>query len=81
MIESIQMKRSFFIPDVDALRIWRFEDPVLGPRKLPTFNEPLKGKVLLENGEFSIDVEKNEIYLQTESTKLSVGTSFIYVVE
>lgn len=71
----------FSIPDVDALRIWRFEDPVLGPRKLPAFNEPLKGKVLLENGVFSIDVEKNEIYLQTESTKLNVGTSFIYIVE
>lgn len=67
--------------DVDALRIWRFEDVVLGPRKLPIHNEPLKGKVLLEDGVFSIDVEKNEVFLQTESTKLNVGTSFIYVVE
>lgn len=35
----------------------------------------------MEDGVFSIDVEKCEIMLQTELTKLSVGTSFIYVVE
>lgn len=35
----------------------------------------------MEDGLFSIDVEKNEVTLQTETTKLNVGTSFIYVVE
>lgn len=70
-----------FILDVDALRIWRYGDALLGPRKIPTINEPFKGKVLMEDGVFSIDVEKSEITLQTESTKINVGTSFIYVVE
>lgn len=67
--------------NVDALRIYRFEDGVLGPRKLPTFNEPLKGKIPIEDGEFSIDVEKSEITLQTDSSKINIGTSFIYVVQ
>lgn len=66
---------------MDAIRIWRFEDAVLGPRKLPTFNEPLKGKILLEDGLFSIDMDKSEITLQTESKQINVGTSFMYVVE
>lgn len=70
-----------FILDVDALRIWRYEDAVLGPRKLPAFNEPFKGKILMEDGVFSIDVEKNEILLKTDASSLNVGTSFIYVVE
>lgn len=70
-----------WISDVDALRIWRFEDAVLGPRKLPIYSEPLKGKVQMEDGVFSIDVDKSEVTLQTESTKINVGTSFIYVVE
>lgn len=69
------------ISDVDALRIWRYEDAVLGPRKLPNYTEALKGKVLLENGVFSIDVDKNEVTLKTDSATLNVGTSFIYVVE
>lgn len=69
------------ISDVDALRIWRYEDAVLGPRKLPAFNEPFKGKILMEDGIFSIDVEKNEITLTTDTSSLNVGTSFIYVVE
>lgn len=35
----------------------------------------------MEDGVFSIDVDKSEVTLQTESTKINVGTSFIYVVE
>lgn len=70
-----------FISDVDALRIWRFEDSVLGPRKLPAFNEPLRGKILMEDGVFSIDVDRSEVTLKTETSSLNVGTSFIYVVE
>lgn len=71
-----------FFPDVDALRIWRFEDPHLGARKIPLFNEPFKGKVKLENGIFVIDTERNEVFVETASGKKSnVGNSFIYVVE
>lgn len=66
---------------MDALRVWRYEDAVLGPRKIPHLNEPFKGKIQLENGVFSINTEKNEVILQTESEALNIGTSFIYVVE
>lgn len=66
---------------MDALRIWRYEDPVLGPRKIPVCSEPFMGKVQLENGTFSIDVDKNEVFLATETAKSSIGTTFIYVVE
>lgn len=67
---------------VDALRIWRYEDPVSGPRKIPVCSEPFKGKTKLEEGTFSIDNEKNEIILETENMrKFNIGTSFIYVVE
>lgn len=68
--------------DLNALNIWRYEDPILGPRKIPNLNEPFKGKQLLEDGIFEINAEKNEIILETDgATKLNVGTSFIYVVE
>lgn len=69
------------LKDVDALRIWRYEDVVLGSRKMPVFNEPFKGKVQLETGVFSINTEKGEIAIQTDSSTFNVGTSFIYVVE
>lgn len=72
----------FVFSGVDALRIWRFEDPVLGPRKIPVCSEPFKGKIKLEDGVFTIDTEKNEIILELEnSQKINVGTSFMYVVE
>lgn len=72
----------FPISDLDALRIWRFEDPIIGPRKIPVINEMLKGKVQLEDGVFSIDADKNEVYLEVEgAAKINVGSSFIYLVE
>lgn len=70
------------ILDLDALRIWRFEDPIVGPRKIPVLNETLKGKVQLEDGVFSIDSVKNEVFLDVDdSGKINVGSSFIYMVE
>lgn len=70
------------ISELDALRIWRFEDPILGPRKIPVINEILKGKVQLEDGVFSIDAEKSEVFLEVAGAeKINVGSSFIYTVE
>lgn len=77
------MKLNFEISftDLDALRIWRFEDPILGPRKIPVLNGELKGKVELEDGVFTIDADKHEIYLEVDGAqKISVGCSFIYMV-
>lgn len=70
------------ISELDALRIWRFEDPILGPRKIPVVNEILKGKVQLEDGVFSIDADKSEVFLEVAAAKkINVGSSFIYTVE
>ena len=67
---------------MNGLTILRYEDPTLGPRKLPAFNDIRKGKVDLEEGKLSIDAAKNEVYVETENEgKVSVGNAFIYVVE
>jgi hypothetical protein len=43
------------------VQLWRFEDPVLGDRKIPIFQEPTKGKVLVEPGSrFKVDVAGEE---------------------
>lgn len=68
--------------ELTGLKIWRFDDPILGPRKIPRCNDYKTGKVLLESGTFKINVKKNEIYLDTvEGGKADIGTAFVYVVE
>lgn len=66
---------------INAVEVWRFEDPVLGPRKLPIFNDYKTGKVQLEDGVVSLDSKNEIVYITTaEGKKIDVGTSFIYII-
>lgn len=67
----------FVFTDIKALTVWRYDDPVFGPRKMPQFNEYKTGKSILGDGVFSVDFTKQEIYLKN----VNVGRNFIYVVD
>ena len=64
------------LKDEKKVQLWRFEDPVLGPRKMPTLDNPLQGKVQIQNGvKFSIDLQSQKVMLDG---KVEVGQSLIY---
>lgn len=71
--------------DVTGLQILRFEDAVMGPRKLPVLNDYKQGKVPLERGVFAIDVDTKAVFLTPTGAdaakRIDVGTSLVYVVE
>ncbi|XP_063701981.1 leucine--tRNA ligase, cytoplasmic [Culicoides brevitarsis] len=68
--------------DVAPLNIYRFNDPALGPRKMPTFGDYKEGKTLLPKiGELTIDAEKSELYMVEKGKKVPLGKSFVYVVD
>lgn len=70
------------LKELTGLKIWRFVDPIMGPRRIPRCDDYKDGKVLLESGSFKIDVGKNEIYLDTVGAgTVNIGTDFVYVVE
>lgn len=76
-----KLAKSLGLKEVDAVHIWRFEDPVLGPRKIPNFNDYKTGKVLLEDGTVSIDLKSETVNITSADGKMiEVGTSFIYIV-
>ncbi|XP_053697668.1 leucine--tRNA ligase, cytoplasmic [Sabethes cyaneus] len=67
--------------DLNALDILRYQNPVMGPRKLPVFQDYRSGKLSLEDGTLSIDANKKEVFLSTGAAQnLSIGTDFIYVI-
>lgn len=76
---------SVFPADLSTLKIWRYNDPVMGPRQMPEFQDYKKGKTLLTDGSFLLDVEQQNITWQEEgnagAAAVPVGRHFIYVVD
>lgn len=70
------------LKELSALKVYRFEDVVMGPRVLPQFGNHLAGKVALEQGKFEVDMEKNTIYLvPIKGAKVALGSQLVYLVE
>ncbi|XP_017485590.1 PREDICTED: leucine--tRNA ligase, cytoplasmic-like [Rhagoletis zephyria] len=70
-----------FKADLSTLKIWRYDDPALGPRQIPLFQDYKTGKTPLTEGEFSLDVEKKQVSLKVDDKVVEVGRQFIYVVD
>jgi len=70
------------VSDPNSIQLWRYEDPHLGPRKLPAFNKPTEGAVRIEdNAVFCVDVEKNKVELTVNGTRNLIGSQVIYIVQ
>lgn len=70
-----------FKADLKTLKIWRYNEPVLGPRQMPEFQDYKKGKAPLTDGTFIVDVDKKQVSLKVEDKVVEVGRNFIYVVD
>ncbi|EFA02651.1 Leucine--tRNA ligase, cytoplasmic-like Protein [Tribolium castaneum] len=69
------------IKSAQSIQLWRFQDPVLGPRKIPTFQEPTKDKVLIKSDSiFKVNVQEKKVSVVSGSNVSEVGQSVIYLV-
>lgn len=76
-----KLAKNLGLKEIDPVQVWRFQDPILGPRKMPVFNDYKTEKVLLENGNVSIDIKEDTVYITTDDgRKVNVGSSFVYIV-
>lgn len=76
-----KLVKSLGLKAVDAIQLWRFEDPALGPRKMPIFNDYKSGKVQLEDGTMTIDLKSEVVFVSTtEGKKIEIGSNLVYVV-
>lgn len=77
-----RLAKKLKIQEVSAVQIWRFNDPVLGPRKIPSFNDYKSGKTQLEDGTILIDTKAENVYMTSaKGSKIELGMSLAYVVE
>lgn len=77
-----KLAKALGIKQASTIKLWRFEDHVLGPRKVPIFNDFKNGKIELESGVLSTDLKENRVYITTAAAnKIEIGTNLVYVIE
>ena len=83
-VETLRNKlaKSLGIKVPNAIQLLRYEDHVLGARKIPSFDDFKTGKEKLEDGIFVTDMKEKKIFVTDESgNKSEIGTNLIYIVE
>ena len=64
------------------VKLYSFENPILGLVTMPAFNEPLKGKSLIpQDATFKVDVEKSTISVVYDKKVVDIGKQVTYLVE
>ena len=59
----------------------RFEDPGLGPRKIPTCEDLERGKVKISDSvAFVVDVAQNTVKVKENGSFIDVGSKMVYMV-
>lgn len=73
----------FISVDLSGLTLYRFDDPIFGPRKIPVFGDFESGKTKLPtDGILNINAAEKQIFLiDSDNKKLNIGTNLVYVVK
>lgn len=71
-----------FISEPDEIQLWRYDDPVLGPRTLPQLDQPTAGKTLIPPAAlFKCDFEKNALSVEVDGCNIPIGRTVVYIVK
>ena len=70
--------------DGRRVKLLRYNDPVLGPRKLPNFDNFAADKSTIDASDtFSVDTERNQVLLRSAADRAStvpLGQQLVYIV-
>ena len=60
----------------------RFEDPVLGPRRVPVLGKEEQGKLpISDKSVFHINLEDKKVHVSDNGLKVDIGDTLIYLVQ
>ncbi|RVE52289.1 hypothetical protein evm_003079 [Chilo suppressalis] len=70
------------IKDVSCLKVWRYSDPVLGPRKIPISGDHETKCIVLENAAvLKVDVDTSKVELVSNGKNIDLGRQMVYTYE
>ncbi|XP_045894902.1 leucine--tRNA ligase, cytoplasmic isoform X1 [Micropterus dolomieu] len=69
------------IKDLSRVKLMRYEDPLLGPRRVPVMGQEEQGKLPISNKSvFNINLEEKRVTLADNGLTVDVGDSLVYLV-
>ncbi|XP_045681272.1 leucine--tRNA ligase, cytoplasmic [Phyllostomus hastatus] len=75
------MKMDRGIKDISKVKLMRFDDPLLGPRRIPVLGKEQTGKTLIsEHAVFHIDLTSKKVYLTENGLREDIGDTVVYLV-
>ncbi|XP_040262078.1 leucine--tRNA ligase, cytoplasmic isoform X1 [Bufo bufo] len=76
------MKSDRGIKDVTKVKLMRYDDPVLGPRRVPVLGKEDSGKTLIsQQAAFYIDLKEKKVHIADNGLKIDLGDTLVYVVD
>uniref|UniRef100_A0A4W5PYF5 leucine--tRNA ligase n=1 Tax=Hucho hucho TaxID=62062 RepID=A0A4W5PYF5_9TELE len=71
-----------FIKDLSKVKLMRFEDPVLGPRRVPILGREEQGKLpISDKASFSISLADRKVLMTDNGLSVDIGDTLVYLVQ
>lgn len=75
------MKVDRGIKDLSKVKLMRFDDPLLGPRRVPVLGRELTGKTpVSEHAVFHVDLVSKSVHLTENGLRAPIGDTLVYLV-
>ncbi|XP_037019225.2 leucine--tRNA ligase, cytoplasmic isoform X2 [Artibeus jamaicensis] len=75
------MKMDRGIKDLSKVKLMRFDDPLLGPRRIPVLGKEQTGKTpISEHAVFHIDLMSKKVYLMENGLQEDIGDTVVYLI-
>uniref|UniRef100_A0A8B9ZHL6 Leucine--tRNA ligase, cytoplasmic n=1 Tax=Anas platyrhynchos TaxID=8839 RepID=A0A8B9ZHL6_ANAPL len=75
------MKMDRGIKDLSKVKLMRFDDPVLGPRRVPVLGkEEVEKTPILEQAIFHIDLDEKRVHITENGLTKDIGDTIVYLV-
>ncbi|XP_055972655.1 leucine--tRNA ligase, cytoplasmic isoform X1 [Sorex fumeus] len=75
------MKMDRGIKDLSKVKLMRFDDPLLGPRRVPVLgNEHAEKTPITEHAVFHVDLPSKKVHLTENGLRADIGDTIVYLV-
>lgn len=72
---------TYFVVDLSKVKLMRFDDPLLGPRRVPVLGKEHTEKTpISEHAVFNVDLMSKKIHLTENGIRVDIGDTIIYLV-